>query len=467
MKQLDHHDDDLRRLGHRPGGRRTLIARIATGLTAVAAAVGVSAGPTDAGGAPPTVEVTINVQVAGSQASEIATYTPTFTPAGGGALVGSCTSEVISVTFIAVINYTCAVLVGDTYTVTVPTPPEPFVTFTQCTDSAGTLELDGSLEVYDSDPDQGCILGLVAPTVAIDKGVFEPEGFPTGPLGPSDFELEVFAADGTLIGTAFDPSAESCASATEIGTNCAYLEVPFGSYVLGEVTLPGYVPVIVTCTADPFGDGGDPDDGPIRTLPSERIDDPNAAFTLSDDLLAVFCEIGNVYVEGTIEVTKTVINDDGGTATPDDWTVELYDADGALVTSSPCTADGACLSGSFPVGEYTVGEVGPDGYTSSVSVTITEPDEPITDPDPDPTFPFPTIPLSERLDDPDATFDLTPLGSAAVEIVSDDVPAGGSDDASSGVTLPATGSGDRSVAALLAALALMVLGLASVRTVRR
>lgn len=381
--------------------RRRLISAI--GLATAAVALGTTGGPADAGVTVASRDVTILVNVGGSQEASIASYTPSFTPAGSGSLVGDCTAAPVTDSgFFSQIEYTCTLMTDDTYTVSIPAPPSPFIVDTRCSDAGGALAAGDQLVVPAAVGEEiGCIIGVVAPTVVLEKRVV---GDPPGPLTQDDFVLEVYpAGGGSPVATASDPGVDECTTTGDIGVECGFVEVPLGDYVIGEQREYGYFPALVQCQSEPFGDGGG-DGGPIIITPLEIIDDPNGEFTLSMESPFAFCAVLNAYVEGEINITKTVTNDDGGTATPDDWTIELYDDTMTLVTSVPCNADGTCLSGSFPIGEYTVGEDGPDGYTSSVSVTLTE------------------VEPSEIIDDPNAVFELPPFGTADVVVASDDQP---------------------------------------------
>lgn len=480
--------------------RRRIVSVLGLAAAAVAlVATSGSVGTVDAGIGPPTRDITVRVAVAGSQVPSAATYVPTVTPNGGGGVVGACT--VISTTdngFATRIDYSCTVMIGDTYTVAVPAPPPPFSVETQCAPPgvAGDEVVVGPEGI-----EPGCVLVVSAPTVFLDKRIV---GVDPGPLVHSDFVLEVYpAAGGAPVATANDPGVEDCSDPFDAGVDCGYVEVPLGNYVLGEQREYGYFPGLATCRSEPLGGGDGGGGGELVLLepaaPEVIVlpDDSTIEFSLTEADRFIFCLVLNVYVEGTINITKTVINDDDGTAGPADWTVELYDDTSTLVTSVPCNADGTCLSGDFPIGAYTVGEEGPDGYSTSVSLTVTPPDESL----------FPgdgggdrvLLPLGEAIDDPNATFDLEPLAVVDIEIVNDDqptttttttttlvptttvVPTSAAPTSaaptsfvtttafdSGAATLPATGGGDggtRNVA--LVALVLLGFGLTASRLARR
>lgn len=75
--------------------------------------------------------------------------------------------------------------------------------------------------------------------------------------------------------------------------------------------------------------------------------------------------------QGTLHVTKTVVNTGGGTKVPGDFTMSIHAFNSSQNTSFPGDADGT--STTLDIGAYTVTETGPTGYTSSgdCSGTIT------------------------------------------------------------------------------------------------
>ncbi len=444
------------------------------GTIAVAAgSIGLST-TADAGIGTPVAPVRVIVNAAGSQASNVAAYPPSFIVDGGVTITPSCTPDgPVDNGFSSSIEYTCALAAGSSYELVLPDPPTPFEVTRLCQPS-GDATID--LTVDPTTTIEGgyfCVAAVIAPTIVLDKIL---PGSESGPLAETDFTLEVFpSAGGEAVGSDTDPSADVCEEVADIDTRCGYVEVDPGTYVVGEQAEYGYFPLLVECSSDPFGE--DDDDPIIIGPPPERIDSTDAEVTVTpvtDDMFSYFagCSIGNIYVESQLDVFKTVTNDDGGTATPGDWTVELFDDEGAMVTSVACAADGTCLSDTFPIGQYTVGEVGPDGYDSTVSRTVTTE-----------TFPV------EALPDEDATFDLDILTQVDITIASDDQPtttttiaestttAGPTTtaglqttttafDAGAG-TLPATGSSQRNASIALLAFGLVLFGAAAVLATRR
>jgi LPXTG-motif cell wall-anchored protein len=128
------------------------------------------------------------------------------------------------------------------------------------------------------------------------------------------------------------------------------------------------------------------------------------------------CEVTNRYYEGDLVVTKSVVNDDGGAATPDQFTAEVYtEPGGSLVTTATCAADGSCIDATFPIGDYRIGESGPEGYTPSVSCSVTrEPDGP------PPIGTTPPVGLIEAIAGDDAVATVEPYGEVTCAITNDD-----------------------------------------------
>ena len=97
----------------------------------------------------------------------------------------------------------------------------------------------------------------------------------------------------------------------------------------------------------------------------------------------VVCTITNTAISPLLTLIKQVVNDDGGTAAPTDWTLT---ADGPTPVSGS-TGDDAVTSAPVMVGEYELSENGPAGYgasdwectgaseTTTDTVTLAEGDE--------------------------------------------------------------------------------------------
>src|SRR4029077_16844718 len=98
----------------------------------------------------------------------------------------------------------------------------------------------------------------------------------------------------------------------------ATLEVAPGTYTLAEPALAGYEPTAWTCTN---GDGGAFDAGSVTV---EAGDVP------------VTCSITNDDQPVALIIKKVVVNDDGGTATVDDFGITT--SAGALLFGAPVEA---------------------------------------------------------------------------------------------------------------------------------
>ena len=77
------------------------------------------------------------------------------------------------------------------------------------------------------------------------------------------------------------------------------------------------------------------------------------------------CEIMNDDIAPSLTLQKTVVNDSGGTADANDWTVTATGPTG-FSGSGPIVANGP----SFDAGTYDLSEVGPAGYTASDWVCV-------------------------------------------------------------------------------------------------
>jgi hypothetical protein len=119
------------------------------------------------------------------------------------------------------------------------------------------------------------------------------------------------------------------------------LEVAAGTYTLSEMEVDGYVPSDWTCDN---GDGGPFDDGSVAL---EFGDDPVTCSITNDDV-----------PPASLTVVKTVSNDDGGTATVDDFDITT-DAGTLTFTSD----------GGSPTTVYTSDTIEVDAGTYSISET--------------------------------------------------------------------------------------------------
>jgi len=289
--------------------------------------------------------------------------------------------------------------------------------------------------VNGSDP-VTCNVFVGTPILAIDKVV---NG---GDAIVADFEFEVYDDGGSLVDlpvpAIVDPDASMCSSAL---TECVLVPVPAGEYQLGEI-LPEYGYAVGSVTCDSFINLDTYFDEPVL---KEIIPGDDASFRTDDG--DAYCVVTNDYQEGQLVVTATVTNDEGGTATPADISVEVYElaSDTPLVAATACAADGSCLDMMLPTGDYAIGYTGPDGYTREITQTVTAPVEKVTD-DPDANFTMSAGDLVEivvAIDDPTPTTTTTTTTTTLVTTTSIDAGV---------VTLPQTGSSESNQALLALAL---------------
>ncbi|TDT14816.1 LPXTG-motif cell wall-anchored protein [Ilumatobacter fluminis] len=296
-----------------------------------------------------------------------------------------------------------------------------------------------------------CWVVIGANMAVLTKEVVVPlEGGPETPADPADFVLEVYNGDGGLHDSGSVATSPECDWLLgSDGVPCFYTDLESGDYSFGEQPVQGYFGAVTECDSD--------------VGPDERFDDAlNQTVTVDPTPFGRWftCNVRNTYAEGEITLTKTLVNDDGGTATMSDFTLELYEG-GTIIDSGMCAADGSCLTGTYPVGSYTVGETGPDGYTRTVTQEVLVP--------------------TEQLADAEAQIELGPLEQVTVNVESDDTPTTTTTtlaptttalqttttafDAGS-VTLPPTGDDSSTNIALIAA-GLLLLGGAGLVLSRR
>ena len=236
-------------------------------------------------------------------------------------------------------------------------PPDHYVAFVSCR----PVTLDEAIDLPDAtltlDPftiTECDVFIEPFPTVYIDKVTTG-----DGPLDSTDFTLEIYDDAGTLVdGTLVDPSTDTCALFDLDDTTCASIVLPPGDYTLGEV-LPdyGYDLASVMCDTE---------------RPMERFDPAVGEFTHGEFSGNSYCTITNEYLTQTVTADLVVVNDDGGTATGADFTIEVFDNTGTKVAEGPDPEPGtgnASAEFDLPIGDYTFGVAGPAGYTSSAVVT--------------------------------------------------------------------------------------------------
>ncbi len=162
---------------------------------------------------------------------------------------------------------------------------------------------------------------------------------------------------GTALPTAWTLTAVDAAPAyTVTGAGAAVdLAVPAGVYTLSEAGGPaGYTAGTWSCTVTDAT-------GAITTTTGSTVTIPNGA--------TVACGITNDDQPSSLSLTKTVVNDNGGTSLATDFTLTAIDASPAYTVSGA----GSALDPAVPAGVYTLSEIGPSGYTPGTwSCSITD-----------------------------------------------------------------------------------------------
>jgi hypothetical protein len=185
------------------------------------------------------------------------------------------------------------------------------------------------------------------------------QGCEWGSLTPSDFVIEVYQG-GALVGTVVDPSVATCSPGAEDPASCGSIQLLPGQYDLGEEFATGYAPGGIFCES---------------LAEDEIFPNGDGAFTVSQFSLGTTCTITNFFVTREVTADVVVVNDAGGTAAGADFMIEVFDADGVLVDSmaDPEPGEGnASAVFVLPIGDYSFGVSGPDGYEASVVVTIVD-----------------------------------------------------------------------------------------------
>ena len=127
------------------------------------------------------------------------------------------------------------------------------------------------------------------------------------------------------------------------GAGGADSDVNAGSYTLSETTLPGYTAGAWSCSGGTF------------TAPDK--------IALANGESAT-CEITNDDQPAKLKVIKHVTNDNGGTATAGDFTL---DSGGANDSPDDFAGSEAGTTVTLDAGSYSVSETGPSGYSASYS----------------------------------------------------------------------------------------------------
>jgi fimbrial isopeptide formation D2 family protein len=164
----------------------------------------------------------------------------------------------------------------------------------------------------------------VSPTLTLVKEVVNQAG---GTATPDQWTL---AAEG--------PTPISGATGSGAVTDAP---VQVGSYDLSETGPPGYTASPWACTGT-----GTQEDGNTVVLAEGQ---------------SATCTITNTDQPATLTLVKQVVNDNGGTAVPTDWTLT---ADGPT-TISGTTGSDPVTEATVPAGDYDLSEAGPPGYTPS------------------------------------------------------------------------------------------------------
>lgn len=358
--------------------------------------------------------------------------------------------------------YVCGVAPG-TYDLGFPSTPSNYYLDSYCYQGGGIEEVlpgEQNSVTVEAGVEYTCEIRLRTNMVLVDKYLEAPEGVETG---VDEFVIELYDDTGAMVGSATDPDPAECGSLGDyLSGACGIIEVLDGEYFLGEADgVMGFMPVDWGCSD-------------IRDVALEVFDASGesdlSVFSDGEGNEVFTCGVLNAYYESAITVTKTVVNDDGGTSTPSAWTMELYDNADALVATGVCDdTTGVCIDGDFPIGDYTVGQTGPDGYTHTINVT---------------SLFLPT----ERIDDPAAEFTVERFAEYSVEVVSDDVTTTTSSTTTTTtttvaptttqgptttavgaavVTLPSTGSTERSGQVAALAALLVVFGAGALAMSRR
>ncbi len=387
--------------------KRSIVAAAGLAAATIIGAIAPS-NSTSAGG--PQVDVEINVLAPDASAALEALSIEVFDISGAPTEVGSCVSpsaiagpgDLGAYSFL-----TCDLPGTGDYAIGLSGAPDGATVTANCVSSDINDRIPGADAEFTIGQGQfaRCTIDVIVPTIFVDKVVEDGPSADT----PGDFTLEVYA-DGGMVASGTDTVADLCTGPLGSG-DCAAITVPAGDLQLGESGPAGYVPSNVWCTTF----------RPNPPQPGEVFPAGIGEITLSDqaqgDTMA-YCVVTNRFYEGSLVVTKSVTNDDGGLLGPDDFVAEIFtEPEGAPVTSATCMADGTCLDVTLPIGDYRIGEADPQGYTPSVTCTVTvEPDGPgdIT------SNPPTTIGPQEAIPGDDAVATVEPFGEVTCEIVNDD-----------------------------------------------
>ncbi|MEM8618170.1 MAG: LPXTG cell wall anchor domain-containing protein [Actinomycetota bacterium] len=214
-----------------------------------------------------------------------------------------------------------------------------------------------------------------------------------GDVDRSDVDIEIFeGTEGDIVATGNDLSDEVC---TVVGdTGCYLPDLDSGFYQLGIDLPEGFELVGGEC-----GVLGSPD------LAAQRLPREEGYFTIGQDDESVRCAITIRGEERPVSADVVVINDDGGTADGTGFIVEVFDSGGALYDSGTDPAPNDSASSAefdLPVGDYTFGISGADGYEVTVDVAVSR--------------------LPAIINDPSAAFTVGPNEAVVAVLTADDIP---------------------------------------------
>ncbi len=129
--------------------------------------------------------------------------------------------------------------------------------------------------------------------------------------------------------------------------------LPAGDYTVSEEQQDGYELTDLTCISDRTGD--------LEVTDATSVD---VSVGLNE---AVVCTFTNRDLPPSLTVLKEVVNDDGGTATEDDFTPVVDDVESTWGSQDTTIGDQTGIE----VGDHTIAEIGLDGYVMT-DITCTD-----------------------------------------------------------------------------------------------
>jgi LPXTG-motif cell wall-anchored protein len=264
-------------------------------------------------------------------------------------------------------------------------------------------------------PSATCEIYIVGPPTVYVEHVVD-----GGPADTTDFTTQLFDGTGALAGESSDPSPDFCMGGYILGDRVTEALPPsVVADVCGAIVVPAEVAYSVGAVLPDYGYEATADcsaEPPFLGFLNERIaSDLTTVEPPYPQSNASLCVLTATYYEQTITVDVNVDNSAGGTSSDgSDIEVEVYDQDGTLVDSGFDPApNSASASAEFtlPIGDYTIGVSGPDGYVFTVAITVEENDVTSS-----------AVPV-EIIDDPSANLSLTSQQTAAVELLATGQPA--------------------------------------------